>query len=69
MQQWTACYLAACEDWMCVETPIDSPMCCWPGTDEDLAMTFEGDASWDNEPCDPCHGVECGASSSPPVFR
>lgn len=46
-----SCYAAACENWTCVETPIDSPLCCWPGTAEDLAMTFEGGASWDNEPC------------------
>ena len=52
------CYMAACEDFACVETPVDSPLCCFPGADESLTMDFEAGDMWTHESCTPGDGSE-----------
>ncbi|MGB0591485.1 MAG: hypothetical protein ACPGU1_17565 [Myxococcota bacterium] len=58
-----SCYMAACEDFVCVETPIDSPLCCFPGADDSLTMDFESGPAWDSESCTPGDGSMGDASS------
>ena len=55
--------MAACEDFVCVETPIDSPLCCFPGADDSLTMDFESGAAWESATCTPGDGSMGDASS------